>query len=70
MDFHAHHCVLCGVEAVGRASENLGGNVELGELIFLLLEVLAACVFQQSCVSSASAQKPDGTFQFLLLCSR
>jgi hypothetical protein len=67
MYFHANHGVLCRGKAIGRTPEDLGGNVELGELFLLLLKVLPAGVFQESCVSSASAEKLDGTLQFLPL---
>ena len=65
MRFHADHGVLRGDEVVRRPAEHLGGDVELGELLFLMLEVFRAHVFQQAGVSSAPAQKLDGPLQFL-----
>ena len=65
--FHADHGILRGDEVRRRPAKHLGGDVELGELLFLVLEVLRADVFQEPRMASASAEKLDSPVQLLPL---
>ena len=67
MSFDADDCILRRIEAFLRSPKDSGRDVELGELIFPLLEGSLAEIRQQSTRSRASAQKLDRSLQFLSL---
>jgi hypothetical protein len=64
MHLDAHHRVLGRIEILQRATEHIAGNVEFGELGFLMREEFRAQVFEQTARPRASPQEVDGTFEF------
>jgi hypothetical protein len=65
VDFDADHRIVGGIKVFQLASEHLRRDVEFGRRVRFGIQVPGAKEFEQACVSSASAQNPDGSLQLL-----